>query len=381
MSEKLDNPQKCHKCQNKPSDISNGQHAMPLALNMDLTLNIITLVVTAKLFNALETHQDVIDEKYNVKYQNLTADEKAFLDKVVNFDTLENLKYMILNKTQEMYVENHKQLYKQAEESVIFHENHLKIKYFHYFVRHQRFEVLYYPLVEKFFFKLLRYIPSEVKKFTRFVYYKELGHDKEEFLENEGIIDKRINIIRNAFDDAIKAHYVLADDLDVFNFVNNSRAKIDAFFQSPQYFDAIKQLNITLDDHPKMNESVMVKKDYRKYKYYFDIYHAFNRIYYTHIDNFFDKVFTHLRRELVAKFRTKSAHSFLANEALIDSRLIAIYESLDQVLTGHYCHVDDVSSRQFFKNFRYQFDERLYKNLRHEFDYHLGHEFFKSSES
>lgn len=120
------------------------------------------------------------------------------------------------------------------------------IKYYHYFIRHQAFETIYYPFVEKFFFKVLRFVPEEVKKLSRFDYYPELGHNRDEFLQNEELIEQRINIIRKIFEDALKAHYVLVDDLDVFNFVNNTRPKLDAFFESEQYFQLLKDRNITL---------------------------------------------------------------------------------------------------------------------------------------
>uniref|UniRef100_A0A8D9DWP4 Uncharacterized protein n=1 Tax=Cacopsylla melanoneura TaxID=428564 RepID=A0A8D9DWP4_9HEMI len=215
---------------------------------LHLTTFLVTLI---KLYLTLETDQDIINEKYNVKYANLTPYEKQFLDKIVNYDTEENLRYLILNKTQDLYLEHNDELYKQAEENIIFHDDHLKIKYLHYFLRHQHFALLYYPIVERFFFKLLRYMPSEVKRTSRFVYYKELGHDREEFLDNENIIDKRIHIIRNRIEDAIKQHYVLADDINVFNFVNNSRPKLDAFFRSENYTRILAEHNITLDFTPQ----------------------------------------------------------------------------------------------------------------------------------
>lgn len=125
-----------------------------------------------------------------------------------------------------------------------------------------------------------------------------------------------------------------------------------------------------------------VTEDYRKYKYYFDIYHEFKRLYYTLHNEFFDRIFRHAKRALVATFRchrNESVGDFLAKETLIDSRLAKLFESVDEVLTGHYCHVDDMASLKFFSNFRYFYDERAYKKMRHEFDYHLGHEFFKSA--
>lgn len=121
-----------------------------------------------------------------------------------------------------------------------------EIKYYHYFARHQNFEILYYPLVEKFFSKVLRFVPEEVKRLSRFEYHPEIGHERDEFLQNEEIIEQRISIIRKIFEDSIKAHYVLIDDLDVFNFHNNTRPKIDASFASEQYFQLLKERNITL---------------------------------------------------------------------------------------------------------------------------------------
>ncbi|KAL1452626.1 hypothetical protein WDU94_006839 [Cyamophila willieti] len=127
------------------------------------------------------------------------------------------------------------------------------------------------------------------------------------------------------------------------------------------------------------------QESYRKYQYYFDIYHEFKRIYYSFLNKFYERIFSRLKRELVAKFRLKrdkvspNTKDFLDNEYRIDARFNKIVSNVDLIVSGHYCQIDDVATKSFFKNFRYHYDEKLYKNLREEFDYHLGHPFFKSS--
>lgn len=210
---------------------------------------LVTTIVTSILcicgVKALETDKDVETEKYNVQYQNLTEEEKHFLNEIVNYNSEINLKYLILNKTQEMYEKLCEDMYKQAEQMLRYNDDHLDIKYYYQFCIHQQFEVVYYPKVEKFFFKLLRYIPREVKNAMRYVFYPEMGHDKEEFVENERMIDTRINIIRNIIEDALKCHYVYADQMFSYKFFNHTKLTVDALWRTGAHESLIKEYSFT----------------------------------------------------------------------------------------------------------------------------------------
>uniref|UniRef100_A0A8D8VWI0 Uncharacterized protein n=1 Tax=Cacopsylla melanoneura TaxID=428564 RepID=A0A8D8VWI0_9HEMI len=128
---------------------------------LHLTTFLVTLI---KLYQTLETDQDIINEKYNVKYANLTPYEKQFLDKIVNYDTEENLRYLILNKTQDLYLEHNDELYKQAEENIIFHDDHLKSyrKYQYYFDIYHEYKRIYYSFLNKFYDKIFSQLKREL---------------------------------------------------------------------------------------------------------------------------------------------------------------------------------------------------------------------------
>lgn len=86
---------------------------------------IVRLAFFVKLYRTLEANPEEHAEKFTIKTPNLTVEEAEFLHKVINYDTEQNLKYLILNKTQEMYTQNYEKLYKQAEGQVAYNDDHL----------------------------------------------------------------------------------------------------------------------------------------------------------------------------------------------------------------------------------------------------------------
>lgn len=86
---------------------------------------IVRLAFFVKLYRTLEANPEEHTEKFTIKTPNLTVEEAEFLHKVINYDTEQNLKYLILNKTQEMYTQNYEKLYKQAEGQVAYNDDHL----------------------------------------------------------------------------------------------------------------------------------------------------------------------------------------------------------------------------------------------------------------
>uniref|UniRef100_A0A8D9A198 Uncharacterized protein n=1 Tax=Cacopsylla melanoneura TaxID=428564 RepID=A0A8D9A198_9HEMI len=193
---------------------------------LHLTTFLVTLI---KLYLTLETDQDIINEKYNVKYANLTPYEKQFLDKIVNYDTEENLRYLILNKTQDLYLEHNDELYKQAEENIIFHDDHLKIKFKHHFDTLSLFKNLYYNHVETYFYNKIVYnLLHRLKNVWR-----HQDRNITAFLAREDQLRERYTRIISIVDYCLRTHYLHVDDSLYRNFFNYSRAHLQKTVYDP----------------------------------------------------------------------------------------------------------------------------------------------------